>query len=108
MELINTDFPEPVAPATKRWGIRARSEIQGSPEMDFPNAKGSRYFRLRNSLFKRISFKEIMWRWSLGSSIPTTFFPGIGATIRTERALRANERSSAKFTILLTLMPAAG
>ena len=40
--------------------------------------------------------------------MPTTDFPGIGATMRTDRALRARARSSARETILLSLVPAAG
>ena len=40
--------------------------------------------------------------------MPTTDFPGIGATILIETAERAMARSSDRFDILLTLMPGAG
>ncbi len=39
--LIQTDFPEPVVPAIKRWGIDDKSPTIGIPEMFFPKAIGS-------------------------------------------------------------------
>ena len=41
MAVIQTDFPEPVAPAIKRWGIRARSATTGCPETSRPSAIAS-------------------------------------------------------------------
>ena len=37
--LIDTDLPVPVAPATNRWGILARSVENGTPPMSLPKAK---------------------------------------------------------------------
>ena len=37
--LIATDLPEPVVPATSRWGMRARSTITGSPPIVLPSAR---------------------------------------------------------------------
>src|ERR1700694_1176128 len=44
MVLIDTDLPEPVVPATRRCGMRARSAITGSPPMGFatPRAREPR------------------------------------------------------------------
>ena len=38
MVLRPTLFPEPVAPATRRWGIFFRSVTKGFPKMSFPRA----------------------------------------------------------------------
>ena len=46
MVLMATDLPEPVVPATRRWGMRARSTITGSPPMVLPSAIGRRWFDL--------------------------------------------------------------
>jgi len=43
MEFIATDFPVPVAPATKRCGILPKSRIIVFPEISFPRIKGSSY-----------------------------------------------------------------
>ena len=51
---------------------------------------------------------ETVSRCELGTSMPTTDFPGIGATMRKLIAFMANARSSARFTILATLVPGAG
>ncbi len=36
-----TLFPDPVAPAIRRWGIFPRSRTTGSPKMSFPMASDS-------------------------------------------------------------------
>ena len=38
MALIATDLPEPVVPATSRWGIFCRSTTTGLPAMSLPSA----------------------------------------------------------------------
>ena len=53
--LMQTLLPEPVAPATSRWGMRARSAIRGSPEIVFPRAIGRVAEQLRNSPDSTIS-----------------------------------------------------
>ncbi|MNO02230.1 hypothetical protein D3C81_2225630 [compost metagenome] len=37
MVLTPTDLPEPVVPATSRWGILARLTTTGSPAMSCPS-----------------------------------------------------------------------
>ena len=38
IELIATDFPEPVVPATNKCGVLAKSITTGFPDMFFPSA----------------------------------------------------------------------
>ena len=47
------------------------------------------------------------WRRSFGTSIPTLFFPGIGATMRTLGTRSAMAKSSARPAILLSRRPAS-
>ena len=106
--LIPTDLPEPVVPATNRWGIRARSATVGTPEISLPkanvNGDGERSYASddRTSLSLTISL------FSFGISIPTTDFPGITSTTRTLMTAIERARSFAKPVILLTLTPGAG
>jgi hypothetical protein len=37
--LMETLFPDPVDPATRRWGILPRSTAKGSPAISFPTPK---------------------------------------------------------------------
>ena len=39
IELICTDLPAPVVPATSRCGISAKSATKGSPAMSLPSAR---------------------------------------------------------------------
>src|SRR4028119_1600789 len=39
MVLMATDLPDPVVPATSRWGMRARSAMTGSPPMVLPRQR---------------------------------------------------------------------
>ena len=39
MALIPTDLPDPVVPATNKWGIFAKSTTMGCPAMSTPKAK---------------------------------------------------------------------
>ena len=38
MQLTPTDLPEPVVPATSKWGILAKLAITGAPAMSLPIA----------------------------------------------------------------------
>ena len=38
---MQTDLPDPVVPAIKRWGIEAKSPTIGTPEIFLPSAIGS-------------------------------------------------------------------
>ena len=49
MVLIATDLPEPVVPATRRCGMRARSTMTGSPPIVLPSAMARRCFDFSKS-----------------------------------------------------------
>ena len=57
MVLMQTDLPDPVVPAIRRWGIAAKSPTIALPEMFLPSAIGNfMSFDLKSELFK-ISLK---------------------------------------------------
>ena len=107
MPLIATDFPLPVDPAINKCGIFDRSAVWTIPEISRP--KGT-----SNSLSgwlgcaSTISLKDTVLIALLGTSIPISDLPGIGASIRTSLAASAKAMSSVKLTILLTFTPTAG
>ncbi len=55
--LTATDLPEPVAPATRRCGILARSTTTGAPSMSLPSASGSLALFSWNASSARISLR---------------------------------------------------
>jgi len=105
--LSPTDLPEPVVPATNKWGIFDKSITTGNPPISFPRHMlnmevfSSKVFDATTSLSLTIS------RSSFGISRPITDFPGMTSTIRTLIADNALARSLARFEILLTLTPGA-
>ena len=103
-----TLLPVPVAPAIKRCGIFSSSATIGLPTISFPRHRGNSDFDLLNALEATISLNLTISRIALGISIPTTAFPGIGATIRILIARSAKARSSVRLTILFILTPDAG
>ena len=103
--LSATLLPEPVAPATSRCGIAARSATAGRPKMSLPSASGSLDGPSRNSGVERISLSATVSRTWLGISIPIADLPSRGETIRTLGAFIARARSSARLNTLLTLSP---
>ena len=104
---MQTDLPDPVVPAIKRWGIEAKSPTIGTPEIFLPSAIGSFIsFFLKSELFK-ISLKYTFSLELFGSSIPTVLLPGIVA-ILADSELVFLAISSDKLIILETLTPAAG
>ncbi len=104
----HTLFPEPVAPATRRCGILARSVTKGAPVMSFPRAMVNLCCEFLNAGEERISSRYTMVLWLFGISMPMAAFPGIGATMRTLGARRARARSSERPATLLILTPGAG
>ena len=54
---IHTDFPEPVVPAIRRWGIEAKSPTTGLPEIFLPSAIGSLISLFLKSELLKISLK---------------------------------------------------
>ena len=105
--LTATDLPEPVDPATSKWGIRPKSKLRAEPSTALP--RGTSKSLLGSVLdCSQSSRKETVAISELGTSIPTKDFPGIGASIRTSFAARARAKSSARFEIRLTRTPTAG
>ena len=94
-----TDLPCPVAPATSKWGILARSTIKTSFVMVFPNAIGKSNCVSWNFLELRMLSIDTILALALGTSIPIVPLPGIGAMIRIPSAARLNAISSSKFLI---------
>ena len=106
--LIQTDLPEPVAPAISTCGIFAISVTTTLPPISFPTANDILEVLSLNSLDAR-RFPSMTVEFSLfGTSIPTAAFPGIGASIRISAAARFSLISSASPTILLTFTPISG
>ena len=104
---MQTDFPEPVAPAIRRCGIDARSSISGSPATSAPMKIGiASWFRSKSSDWIS-AFSLTSSRTGFGTSTPMVDFPGSGETIRTAGAFNATARSSARLWIRLTFTPAA-
>ena len=106
--LIQTDLPEPVAPAIKRCGIFAISVTLTLPAISFPTAKVIFDLAFLNSSDSTSSLKETATLWLFGTSMPTAAFPGIGASIRISAAARLSFISSARFTIFDTFTPSSG
>ena len=107
MVLMATDLPEPVVPAMRRCGMRARLATTGSPPMSLPRARGSAWALSPKPLAARISRRRTFSRSSFGSSMPMTERPGMveqrQASADMERAM-----SSARPMTREALRPAAG
>ena len=102
-----TDLPEPVVPAIRRCGIRARSTATGVPPMSLPMASGSLAFDLSKSAEARSSRRNTISRSTFGSSMPMTLRPGTTAT-RTDTALMDRAMSSESPITRDVLVPGAG
>ena len=103
-----TDFPCPVAPAMRRWGIFAKSKTNVSLEMVLPMAIGSAALDLLN-LSEAINVRmETMSGFELGTSMPMVPLPGMGAMMRMPKAARLRAMSSSRFFILEIRIPGAG
>ena len=46
---METDFPDPVVPATSKCGILLKSAIRGLPDISFPNAIERPWLLINNS-----------------------------------------------------------
>ncbi len=106
--LIHTDLPEPVAPATRTWGILVMSQRMTSPPASRPKGvtRWPSVFLYPLSSSKPRSNTGLVFLF--GISTPIAGLPGIGASILTEVAARLRAMSSARFTIRLTLTPGPG
>ena len=101
MELIMTDLPEPVVPATSMCGIFAMSATTGFPAESRPMATSSG----PPVAYGRTSPRCTLARRLLGISMPTYDVPRIGAKMRTFSAASVRAMSSSRFLILLTRSP---
>ena len=97
--LMQTLFPDPVAPAIRRCGIRSSEVAKGTPATSFPSARGSASRESWNAAEEMISRSETVAFMRFGISIPTAALPGMGATIRIRCAFSASARSSCRFRI---------
>ena len=82
-ELRKLDLPEPVWPATRRWGILARLTITVRPLMSRPRVASSGWVALAASSDTSRSPTVIIWRRTFGTSTPMACLPGMGARMRT-------------------------
>ena len=106
IQFIHTDFPDPVAPATSKWGVVFISVHFTLPIMSFPSPTARMFFLFVGGIIERTSLKDTDEFTLLGSSIPIVFFPGMGAWILTSLAARARAISLWMDNSLLTLVPA--
>ncbi len=103
-----TDLPAPVAPAMSRCGISSIVATKASPLTPRPSGIVRGDSDCLNSLDSSISLKYTVERFSLGISMPTSDFPGIGASMRRLCAASASARSSFRLSILLSFTPSDG
>ena len=83
IELMKLDLPEPVAPATSRWGIFARLATTKPPSTSLPRPTTSGWWSERAVLERRTSPRETISLSMFGISMPIADLPGIGLRIRT-------------------------
>ena len=108
IELMQTDFPDPVAPAISRCGISRRSATILFPEMSFPTTNSMMDEASMNSSLSMRSRMSTGAGFSFSTSIPTAALPGIGASIRMLLALMLSAISSESLVMLATFTPVAG
>ena len=87
-----TLLPAPVMPATRRWGIRARSATTGFPSTSMPRAIVRSEGDLLNFSLSITSRSEMRSRFRFGTSMPIAARPGI-RSMRTFSAASARARS---------------
>src|SRR3990167_5724108 len=92
-EFKRTDFPDPVVPAIKTWGILEISATIMFPETSKPRPTAIFCLFVRNTSLESVLFKVTISGEILGISIPTKDFPGIGASILTLPVVVANARA---------------
>ena len=105
-----TDFPEPVAPATSRCGIDSNVLMMMVPSIAFPSARllSDFFISAANSLEPRTSPRRTISGFGFGNWIPTQSVPGMGATILTDFDLSDNEISLDNPSIIDNLIPSSG
>ena len=103
--LMQPDLPEPVVPAIRRCGMRARSVQTAVPEMSLPSHTASGLAVAGRS--SKMSPSVTRFGERFGSSTPTACLPGIGARMRISVVASAYERSSLSAATLPTFVPGA-
>ena len=83
IELTKLDLPEPVEPATSRWGIFVRFAVTKWPSMSLPRPITIGWLSLTVDGARSTSPRRTISRSELGTSMPTADLPGIGASSRT-------------------------
>ena len=105
--LMQTDLPLLVVPAIRQWGICVRSVISGSPLASLPRNSGMTILFIASGASCNSSLnRTFSFSW-FGTSIPTVFFPGTGATMRMLSALRLRMMSLVSDVIVDTFSPGA-
>ena len=84
-----------------------RSKASGLPETSLPRKIGICIFSVRLSVSSITSRSRTTCCVSFGTSMPTVFFPGIGATTRTLGTRKAIAKSSESPDILESRNPAS-
>ena len=108
MELMHTDFPEPVEPAISICGSLLISAYTLSPERSLPKATVSGLRLYFSGTLYSSSLILTLVLSAFGISIPTTLWPGTGASIRTSLTARAILMFSCSEVIRLILIPGSG
>ena len=83
IEFMQDDFPDPVAPEMRMWGISARFSMTARPAMSRPIATWRGWAASLPSLESRMSRSATSWRVRFGTSTPMADLPGMGARMRT-------------------------
>ena len=102
---VQTDLPEPVEPAIKRWGILDKSASCGLPIISLPKATTILASLIALDSWARTSLNLTALILGLGISTPMVLLPGIGAWILTSFAASAKAISLLIPTILDTFVP---
>ena len=105
--LMQTLFPDPVAPAISRCGMRVRSPTTVLPETSVPIASDKSVLSFWKVGVWMISRRVTKLVALLGTSMPSAGLPGIGAWMRIA-AERASARSFCRAVILRTGTPWPG
>src|SRR3989344_8011642 len=102
-----TDFPLPVAPAIKTWGILEIEAATGWPETSSPNGTSNGSLLEAKTGEESMVFSVTISGRLLGISIPTRLRPGIGASILTwpVEAAKARAKSLERAVIRDSLVP---
>ena len=88
-ELMQLDFPAPVAPATSRWGIFVRLATTMPPSTSLPRATSIGWCSRWAMGARRTSPSMTISGSVFGISTPTALLPGMGLMMRTSGLLTA-------------------